>query len=153
MCPGRELADAAVQRAIVERVFERELDRQRFLVHSRFDLRMREQRLDLGCEREQPRALEVVERLDAEAVACEEERLAARVVDGEREHAAEARDGVFAPVRVGREHGLGVAVGRIAFRRAPDLLAQRCVVVDLAVVDDVQRVARFALEGHRLVPA
>src|SRR3546814_8368679 len=62
-------------------------------VHPRGEIGMREERLDLGSEEQRGAGLDVVERLDAEAVAGEPQRALAPVPDGEREHAVEALDG------------------------------------------------------------
>ena len=100
----------------------------------------REDRLDLGAE-EQPVAGErPVERLDAEAVAREQQAPPRRVPDREREHAAEALDAVVAPLLVGVDDRLGVASacgsgGPRASSSRPDV----GVVVDLAVEDDPDR--------------
>src|SRR5882672_2062872 len=60
--------------------------------------RILEQRLQLGREREAGRAVDVVERLDAEAVTREEELAAFVIRDGEREHTGEVVDNVATPL-------------------------------------------------------
>ena len=60
----------------------------------------------------------VVERLDAQPVAGDKELLAARVPDGEGEHAAEVLHAVVAVFLVEVDDGFGVAVGAVDDGRA-----------------------------------
>ena len=99
-----------------------------------------EQRLQLGAEKKRAvRERRVVERLDAEPVAREEERLPVAVPEREREHAAEALDAALAP-RLPRMHDhLGVALRAEGVAEPRELGNERLVVVDLAVEDDARR--------------
>ena len=86
-----------------------------------------------------------VERLDAEAVAREQQPPARRVPDREREHAAEALDAARRPTarRRGRSSRCRSACGsggRAASSSGPDV----GVVVDLAVEDDPDRAVLVA---------
>src|SRR4029077_13618540 len=65
---------------------------------------------ELGGEREPVVARRVVERLDAEVFARQDERVVALVPDGQREHAVEALEAFNAEAFVEKENGLGVAV-------------------------------------------
>jgi hypothetical protein len=104
----------------------------------------------LGTEGE-PRVLRpVVERLDPDPVAGDEEPLPVGVPDGEREHAAEPVDHLLPVVLVQVDEGFGVAARAKPVAPALQLRAERVVVVDLAVEDDHDRAV---LVGDRLVPA
>src|SRR5581483_6013348 len=83
--PGRELPDLAEDR---ERGRDR-VEREERLDRVRVERALR-QRVELRRERELVARDAVVERLDAEAVACEHERSLTRVPDGDCEHAAQA---------------------------------------------------------------
>ena len=118
-----------------------------------------EQRLDLAGEEQAAglRRARVVERLDAEVVAVQHELAAAPVLpgaaqvgDGERPHAVEARGAGGAPLLVGVDDDLAVAVRAEGVAGGLELGAQLAVVVDLAVVDEPDG---LVLVGHRLVPA
>ena len=78
----------------------------------------------------------VVQRLDAEAVARQEQRLLVAVPQREREHAAEALDAVLAPRLPGVHDDLGVAARAEDVAERLQLGDQLLVVVDLAVEDD-----------------
>src|SRR5688500_10302001 len=77
-----------------------------------------------------------VKRLDAEAVAGEEEAAARRVPDRKREHAAEMLDAVVAELLVGMDDGFGVGAAVVAVAVALEADPQIGVVVDFAVEDD-----------------
>ena len=89
-----------------------------------------------GKRRREPdtrRVLGDVERLDAEPIASEQHPSAVAFDDREREHAEEAVDETVAPVVVGLEQHLGVAVGEEPVAVLAQLAAQLLVVVDAAV--------------------
>ena len=97
-------------------------------------------------EREAGRAVDVVERLDAEAVAGEEQLAALVIGDREREHAGEVVDDVAAPLLEAAEDDFGVGVvGDEPAAALLELAAQLGVVVDLAVEDE-REVAVVAVE-------
>jgi hypothetical protein len=110
---------------------------ERVEVHLGGQLRLAHQRLQLGGEGEDARGGRVVERLDAEAVAREHQPAPARVPQRDTEHAAqlvhEARPALLVEVH---EH-LRVAAGREAVAALLEARHQLAVVVDLAVLDDV----------------
>src|SRR5512135_1428406 len=94
-------------------------------------------RFELRAEDELPlRQQRVVERLHAEPVASEEQRLPITVPQREREHAAEALDAGFAPLLPGVDDHLGVALRMKAVPTARELRNELLVVVDLAVEHD-----------------
>ena len=89
-------------------------------------------------------ALGIVERLDADAIAREQQRAAAAVPERDAEHAAQVRERVLAPLLVGVDDGLGVGVGVERVAVGDELGAQLAVVVDLAVEDDPDRAVLVA---------
>jgi hypothetical protein len=148
--PGRELADAAEERARTRHVAIRKVVPDGREVHLGTRAGQRQQRLDLGSEVQVLALLQQEERLLAEAVAREEEHAAARVPDGEGEHAAQALHHALAPVLPGAQQHLGVRGRREGVARSLELGAQLAEVVDLAVERERQARRRVA---HRLVAA
>ena len=108
------------------------------------NVRVEEDRLDLRREEKAPSVVEVVEGLDAEAVARAEELLCAAVPEGEAPHAVEALKAVLAPFFVGMEDDLGVAPAPEDVPSALERLRQLHVVVDLAVVGHPDRAVLVA---------
>ncbi len=98
---------------------------------------MGEQRFEFGAEEEGAVVEQGVEqRLDAEAVAGQEQGFAVAVPQGEGEHAAEAVDAALAPGFPGVDDDFGVAAGVEDVAQRLQLGDQFLVVVDLAVEDD-----------------
>ena len=81
----------------------------------------------------------VIERLDAEAIAGDEEGFRVAVPDGKREHAAQVIDAVGPVLLEGVNDGFGVAVSAVLVAASDELFAQGLVVVDFAVEDDPER--------------
>ena len=108
---GRELVDALEDRVGIGNPEEGQVVGDRVAPQGRAGERL-EERLDLGSEVERPVSLRVVERLDAEAVAREEELAALVVPDREREDPVQALEHLGAVARVHGEDDLGVA-GRL----------------------------------------
>ena len=102
----------------------------------------REQRTQLGSEGERPPvafvAAREIQRLDTERVAREEELPRAGIPKGEREqHTLRATAHGVAPVESERtKYDGGIAGGAKALTSRSEPIAQRDVVVDLAVVDE-----------------
>ncbi|MCY1293388.1 hypothetical protein D9M70_426470 [compost metagenome] len=101
-----------------------------------------------------------VQRLDAEAVAGEEQGLAVALPDGEGEHAVEFRQQRGAPGVIALEQHLGVAVGMEAVAERLQFGAQFRVVVEGAVegqgeaqVGVDHRLRRGVGQLHDLQPA
>src|SRR5438093_486082 len=69
------------------------------------------------------------------------------VVDGERPHADEALNAVWAPLLIRAQNDFGVAVGPKYLTQTPQLFPKLDVVVDLTVVDQRQS-AVFTAHGH-----
>src|SRR5439155_22529077 len=110
---GEELVDAAEHRVAAGRVARAEDFGQHVVVRLRRDEIAGEDRLDLRAEEQRVAHARPVERLDAEAIADEEQPPLRRVPDREREHAAEAMDALLAPFLVGMDDRLGVAPGAV----------------------------------------
>ena len=160
--PGRRrhVVDALEERlgaVVVEPVLQVLEDH--LLVRLGDQLGVLEQRLDLAGEQQAAglRRTRVVQRLDAEVVAVQHELAAAPILpgaaqvgDGEGPHAVEARGAGGAPLLVGVDDDLGVAVRAEGVAGGLELGAQLAVVVDLAVVDEPDG---LVLVGHGLVPA
>ena len=137
---GRQLGDAAVDRLRVRDVAIGEVVLDGLVVEVAPQARMHQEGLQLRGEEDRAvRQLRVVERLDAQAVAGQEQHPLPFVPEAEGEHAAEAIDAAFAPFLPGVDDHLGIAMRPedVAFRLK--LPRQFLEVVDLAVVDDDDR--------------
>ena len=108
----------------------------RLVVGLRREARVREQGFDLGGEDERPRRGRVVEGLDPEAVAGAEQPAPRTVPHGEREHAVEPPETVFAPPPVGLQQHFRIGAGGEAMPQRLELGAQLLMIVDLAVKHD-----------------
>ena len=104
--------------------------------------RQRTQRLDLAGEGEQRVAVDVVKRLDAEAVAGAEQALPLLIPDGEGEHADKAFQAGRPPGVISLKDHFGVAFGAKRVAERFQFLAQLEVVVDFAVERQPQLLAR-----------
>ena len=100
---------------------------------------MLQQRLDLGCEREQPAVPVIVEGLDAQPVARAEQPLPLGVPDCECEHTPQQPQAIRTVLFVGVEDGLGVGTRLVAMAGPFERRTQRRMVVDLAVEGDPER--------------
>ena len=109
-----------------------------------------EQCLHFGTERHAARGGGEVERLDAGAIARQQQPFRLAIPQRVREDSVEARDTGVAFERVKVQHHLGVAVRAELHTLLFEVGAQFLVVVDLAVVDD--DVAAVGRE-HRLMAA
>ena len=89
--------------------------------------------------------MQVVQRLDAELVACEHQATGALIEQREREHAAETIETRWSPPVPGLEDDLGVGRGGEPGAGARELVAQLSEVVQLAVVTEGQSVLRERL--------
>jgi len=77
-----------------------------------------------------------VERLDAQAVAGEDEAFSRFAPERDGEHAAEAGETCGVPFKEGVENGFGVAAGMEAMAVLFELAADFQMIVDFAVEDD-----------------
>lgn len=144
--PRGQALDAGKQRVVAGNVLETEVEGQQVFGEALLEMRMVQKRLDLRGEQKRGTALVVVERLDAEGVACEKEAAVAAVVDDEGKHAAEAVGERIAPLFVAVNEHLGVAARAEHVSGGLKLGAQFAVVVDLAV-EAQNREAIGALHG------
>src|SRR3990172_4145552 len=88
----------------------------------------------------------VVERLDPETIAGEEQLSRRGVPDRERKHPVEVADTVGTELLVGVDHDLGVGAGLEPMSQLRKEVTKALVVVDLAVEDDPDR-AVFVSDG------
>src|SRR6266542_4594825 len=114
------------------------------------DIRMAEQRFDLGGEEQEPVSVAVIERLLAQAIPREEQPPAAPVPDGEGEHPTQMIDARLAERLVGAKQHLAVAACPEAVAPALQERSQLAEVVDLPVEDEPDR---LVLVRHRLAAA
>ena len=95
-------------------------------------------------------AVEVVERLDAETIASDQETPALPIPEREAVHAVERVREVIAVLLVGVDDDLGVAASAEAMPGALEPRSELAKVVDLAVADDPDA---LVLVGDRLMAA
>src|SRR5512138_2370903 len=96
---GLQLADRVVNRFWVRHVTVGEVVFDRLNIEPAREVRRAEQRLQLGAEEQTPvRQQCVVQGLDPQAVAREEEGLAPAVPQRKSEHSPEALDAIWAPL-------------------------------------------------------
>ena len=148
MVAGRQHLHAFQQRAVGEEVLEGEVLHQARLVEPALEAGNRQHGLLLGAECKLLALLAVVQRLDAIAVARQQQASLAPVPQGQRKHAVEALQRGHAPGRQRIEHHLGVRLAAKPEALGFQLGAQFAKVVDLAVV--AEHVAVVGVD-HRLV--
>jgi hypothetical protein len=144
----REPLDAPDAEVLARNVLEREIGVESGGIELAAEARDLEQRPELGGEGEAPAAKHhVVERLLADAVACEDEPLAHPVPDGDREHASERRREVGPALLVDVGNHRGVAGPRHVVAAGGQVAPKVVEVVELAVEhgDDVLRLVRHGL--------
>src|SRR5262249_48215918 len=127
---GLELVDAREHRARTRHELVTDVVVNRLSIDGALERRMLEKSLDLRREEESAVLPGVIERLDTEAIARDEELTAGRVPHRESEHAGQPFDARLAPFLVCVQDRLGVAARVEAVARRFELLAQRRVVVD-----------------------
>ena len=138
---GRQLQRRAVDRARLGHVAQRKVILDGLRLDRAVEPAMCQQRLELRPEQQVPVGQQRVEqRLHSESVAREEQLLLPLVPQREREHAAEALDAVRAPRLPGVNDDLRVAPGAEHVSERLQFRDQLLVVVDLAVVDNDDRV-------------
>ena len=147
---GRQLARLAEDRQRRGDRVEGEVGLERVDVDVARHLGLAQQRLQLGGERQHPVLDPVVERLDPEAVAREHQPLLELVPQRDREHPAQVLDEGGPALLVEMHEHLGVAVRPELVAGVLQPLAQVAVVVDLAVLHDLDAAV---LVADRLVRA
>lgn len=78
----------------------------------------------------------VIQRLDAQAVAHQQQVAVAAIEDGEGEHPGQVLATTLAPLQIGVQDHLGIAAGAELMSGPAQPLAQGIVVVHLAGVDE-----------------
>src|SRR4051812_13353368 len=101
-----------------------------FVIDVAAELRMLEQRHELGTKNEITAGLRVQQWLLADAIAREKQRLVALVPNGKSKHAAQVFGAIGAILVVSVHDRLGVAVGIEPMATAFEFLAQFAIVVD-----------------------
>ena len=107
--------------------------RQNGLVRACGDQIAGEDRFDFRGEQQRVARPAPVQRLDAEAIANEQEAAFRSVPDRERKHPAQPVYAIVAPLLVGVNDCFGIASGSIAMAARLELAAHLGVVIDLAV--------------------
>jgi len=112
------------------------------------------ERAHFGCKQQAATPDRVVERLDAQRIAREENcgcgaaATLGHFDDGEREHAAQSGDGLFTPLLVGVDDYFSVGAGEERVALGFEFLAQLAKIVNFSVEDDRER-AGFIPDGLR----
>ena len=148
--PWLELADIAEWRRRRRDIAELEVRVERVPVEVTRREAGGDERLELRGEGDSPGGRDVVQRLDAEAVARQEERAGAGVPDRAGEHATQPFHDLGPQLFVQVHDRFGVAMSADHVPARDQSRPQLAVVVDLAVEYD--RV-RAVFGGHRLPPA
>jgi hypothetical protein len=145
--PGRQLAHGAQDRLRRRHPLVGEIRGQRVGIELARDRRVDEHRLQLGGEDDLIGEQRVVERLDAQPVARQHQRLRWGVPHREPEHPLQVLEGVPPPhlPRVDDHLGVRAAAEHVALRAQP--ARELAIVVDLAVEDHPRR---LILARHRL---
>ena len=148
--PGRDFGHVAHDgpRGRDELVGEEVVDRLEIPLHRNGGVG--DDRLELRAEHHTLEAIIDIQRLDAQPVPGEEQLARPGVPDGKGEHSVESFHARRAPLLEGVHDGLGVAAGAEPVAPGLQLAAQIGVIVDLAVVDQLDGAV---LVGHRLVAA
>ncbi len=144
---GGQFQDAAKHRERIGHPQEREILLQSLRVDFSPHFGQQEDRLDFGGEGEAICIVQIVQRLDAEMVAGQEQVAAALVPDGKREHAVEPPHALGTKPVIELEDDLGIAVRGECIAVGLELFLQLGLVVDLAVVDDGDQAVGGA-HGH-----
>src|SRR5437016_6743842 len=129
---GLELANASEDGARPRHVAQREVEVEGFRVDLARYLGQLEERLDLRGKREMAWAQMVVERLDPEAVAGQQQA-PATVPEREGEHAAQVGNACLLFFLVPVDDDLGVAAGEEAMSARRQPCSELGIIVDLAV--------------------
>ena len=147
---GGQLASGAEDRQRGGDRVERQEGVERVQVDLPGKARVAQQRLELRGEGQRAGVRPPVQRLDPVRVPGQHQPAAGGVPHGDREHASQPLDEARAPLLVEVDQHLRVAAGDEPVAAGEQLLAQLAVVVDLPVLDHVDRAV---LVGDRLVAA
>ena len=116
-----------------QRILERKIGVERTLIKALFKIRVLQNALDLGGVDKVVADLRVVQRLDAECVARQEQRFFLDIVNRKGEHTAQTRQHLFLPLLKAVDQHLAVGFGRKRVTLCLQRLAQLLVVVDFTV--------------------
>src|SRR5919201_2231628 len=94
--------------------------------------------LDFGGERQSLVGARVIKRLDAEKIACEQQQLAVAVQQSKGKHSHKTLKRLHSPLAIGSQQHLRIGAAAKLMSELLEFTAQLEVVVDLAVVDDMQ---------------
>src|SRR5688572_32710812 len=134
---GQQLEDSMQDRPGRRYVVVTQKKRQGVRVDPGGELRIRDQRLELGAEEQRAPGPAVVQGLLADTVARQVQSLVAAIPERDRKHAVGATQGILdAPLLDRREHYLGIGVTAEGDSSLLQLRAKLPVVVDLTVEDD-----------------
>ena len=146
--PGRKLSDPGVDRAGRGRVAVAEEFGRGLEIEAGLGGQRGEDRPDFRTEMQLPVLDRVIDWLDAELVAGEEQAAAARFPDGQAEHSLKAVEDLVAPFHEALDDDLRIAVTAEPVALGLELRAERAEIVDLAVEGDPDAAGGI---GHRLV--
>src|SRR5216683_289008 len=146
----RQLVDAPQDRSRCGDVLEREVLRDRPRIDVAWHGRVGQKGFELRAKHQVRADLGVVEGLDPDTVAGQDQYAAPDIPDRKGEHAVEVAEEAVAPLFIGVQHALGVGVRRHRVAEPDQLRSKLGVVVDLPVEDDPQRAVLIA---DRLVAA
>src|SRR5215469_17033296 len=125
---GHQLAYTAIERLIAGYIAKGQVLGKGGAIQFWSSIRMLEEYLDFRAEQKLVCRFGVVQGLDPEPVARNEQRLALAVPNGEREHPAQVLDRIFPVLLVKMNDGFGVALRTIGVARGDQGLAQRGMV-------------------------
>src|SRR5215470_6000041 len=131
--PWHELAYAGVKGFLPGEVTKGEKLRQHVRLKFGLDAGISENHLDFRPEQEVVRCKAVIEGLDAQAVASNEQAPAFGVPDGKGKHATQMLNAVFPVFLVEVDYGFGVALRTVRVPASKQLFAQGAMVVDFSV--------------------
>ena len=143
---GQHLVNVLEHGLRIVHVLEAQVLGQHLLVHGLVELGVRQHALDFRRVHEAFALLLVVERLNAEDIAGQNQTLAHIVPDSDGEHAAQAFEHPAAPFFIAVQDGFGVAIGEEGVARSLQFFAQVLEVVDFAVEGD-DDIALLVLHG------
>ena len=132
----RQLFDPGDNAPRARHELEREVVVERVEVDTPPQLGIDQQGLQLRCKCQLLVAGGVVQRLDADSIAREDDDLPREVEHGEGEHPVQMLDAAFTPLLIGPQEDFGVRSGAEPIPEIGQLPAQLRMVVDLAVEDD-----------------
>src|SRR5213594_3486271 len=148
-CPGESFATPA-NAASGSGTYPRLRNADAALVQPARKTRQRDERAELRAERDTVSRQPIAQGFDAEAVPGEDQSIATRVPQRDREHPAQSGDAVRAHLLVEVDDGLRITPRPKAMPAGDQVAPQVMVIVDLPIEDDLNGAI---LVGDRLLPA